>query len=200
MPSTVRTFYWLAATQIVSVIGSRMTGVALGIWLFETTGQASPVLFVALFVMLPQAVVGSFAGVMVDRWPRRQVLLWSVVGQMACTLLLLLSFLSGAFQIWHLYAVTLVQGSIEMFQRPAMDASVTMLVPDNHRDQANGVRQMTGPIAGVIAPVLTGMLYIVLGVVGVMVIDAITFTGALVVLRRRSDSATPRRRPKTPPP
>ncbi len=71
----IKTFYLWTMTQIVSMIGSRMTGVALGIWLFMKTGDSTPVLLVSFFAALPMALVGSFAGVFADRWPRRLTLL-----------------------------------------------------------------------------------------------------------------------------
>lgn len=98
------------------------------------------------------------------------------------TFLLLLSFLSGQFQLWHLYAVALVQGFLSILQRPAMEASVTMLVPDGHRDRANAVRQITGPAAGIVAPVITGFVYAMVGVVGAMAVDLATAAVAVGVV------------------
>jgi hypothetical protein len=63
-----------------------------------------------------------------------------------------------------------------------MEASVTMLAPDGHRDRANAIRQITGSAAGMIAPVVTGFVYALLGVVGVMVVDLLTFVVAIVVV------------------
>jgi MFS family permease len=85
------------------------------------------------------------------------------IGQAVGTALLLLSFLSSAFQLWHLYLVSLLAGALDMLQRPAMEASVTILVPDSHRDRANVIRQIIGPAAGMIAPVITGFIYAFVG-------------------------------------
>jgi DHA3 family macrolide efflux protein-like MFS transporter len=93
-----------------------------------------------------------------------------------------LSFLSGRFQLWHLYSVAFAQGLLGMLQRPAMEASVTRLVPEPHRDRANTIRQITGPAAGMIAPVIAGLIYALVDVTGVMVIDLITFVIAIVVV------------------
>ena len=72
----------------------------------------------------------------------------SDVGQAAGTILLLALFVSGNFQIWHLYLVTFVQSTFGIFQRPAFDASTTMLVPDEQRDRANAIRQDDAPGGG----------------------------------------------------
>lgn len=182
MNKSVMTFYILTISQVLSLIGSRMTGVALALWLFDETGDSTPVLLAAFFAAIPLALFGSIAGVFVDRWNRRQLLIWSDLGQAVATFVLLLSFLSDGFQIWHLYAVVLVQGALDMLQRPAMEASVALLVPDNHRDRANTLRQITGPLAGIIAPVIAALMYVAVGVVGIIVIDLLTFGIAMVTL------------------
>lgn len=179
---TLRTFYILTVTQVFSIIGSIMTHTAIGIQLFEDTGNSTPLLLASFFTALPLMVGGVLAGVLVDRWPRRAVLLWSDTGQAVGTLLLLLSFASGRFALWHLYGVALLQGLLGMLQRPAMEASVTLLVPQKHRDRANAIRQITGPAAGMIAPVITGFAYTVIGVTGIMLVDLCTFVVAILVL------------------
>jgi DHA3 family macrolide efflux protein-like MFS transporter len=178
-PFGMRTFYLLTITQIFSLIGSAMSGVAIGIRVFEQTGASSPLLLASFFSGLPLMLGGLFAGVLVDRWPRRRVLVLSDTGQALGTLALLICFVLGIFELWQLYLIAFVQGALATLQRPATDASVTLLVPEAARDRANALRQMTGPAAGLVAPVLAGALYGVLGVAGIMLIDLATFVVAV---------------------
>jgi len=178
----LRVFYILTITQVLSLIGSMMTHVAVSIKVFNDTGDSTPVLMASFFSALPMMAGGCFAGVLADRWKRRHVLIASDAGQAVGTFLLLLSFLGGGFQLWHLYAVSFAQGLLGMLQRPAMEASVTMLVPEGHRDRANTIRQITGPAAGMVAPVVTGLVYAAVGVTGVMAIDLLTFAVAIMVV------------------
>jgi MFS family permease len=171
----LRTFYILVITQTLSLIGSRMTSVAIGLRVFADTGQAAPLLLVSFFNELPAMLFNSLAGVWVDRWDRRWVMMLADAGQAVGSLLLMLSFLSGHFQLWHLYAVALTQGVFAMFQEPAKGAVVTMLVPENQRDRANAVQGMAHPLAGVLAPALTGLLYTIIGLAGIVFIDLATF-------------------------
>lgn len=182
MDRHLRTFYILAVTQVLSIVGSAMTSLAIGIRVFGDTGNVTPLMLASFCSALPLMVGGSVAGVFADRWNRRLILLFADVGQALGTAVLLWSFATGAFQLWHLYAVALVNGTFAMFQRPAMDASVTMLVPDSQRDRANAIRQVTGPAAGVLAPVITGFVYTIVGVTGVMAVDLATFVVAVTVV------------------
>jgi DHA3 family macrolide efflux protein-like MFS transporter len=177
--NSLRTFYILVITQTLSMIGSRMTGIAIGIWVFNHTGSTSPLLLTAFFNEVPGMLGSSLAGVLVDRWDRRRVLMLADAGQAVGSLLLLVSFLSGNFQLWHLYAVVLLQGVFAIFQGPAKDASTTMLVPEAQRERANAIQQMAFPLAGVIAPALTGVLYAVADIPGIILIDLTTFVVAV---------------------
>ena len=179
---TLRTFYILILTQTFSLIGSRMTGLAIGIKVFNDTEQATPLALTAFFGAVPSLISASVAGVLADRWDRRYVMMISDAGQAVGTLLLLASFASGVFEVWHLYVVSLIQSVFGVFQQPAFEASVTMLVPDEHRDRANAIQQLTGPASGIIAPIAAGLLFTLVGVVGVMTIDLMTFLAAMVVV------------------
>jgi MFS family permease len=181
---SLRPFYLLMLTQTFSLIGSRMTSIAIGIRVTVDTGQASPLLLVSFFNELPMMLFGSAAGVLVDRWPRRRVMVLADAGQALGSALLLASFASGAFELWHLYVIVLYQGTCAMFQGPAQDVVTTLLVPDASRDRANALRQMSFPLAGVIAPALTGLLYPLVQMGGIIAIDMVTFLAAVIVVMR----------------
>jgi MFS family permease len=180
--NTLRTFYILIATQVFSLIGSEMTSLAVGIWVYQKTGNATPLTLAAFFAAVPRLITPSFAGVLADRWDRRYVMVLADAGQAVGTFLLMLSFLSGDFQLWHLYAVSALQAAFAMFQGPAFQASVTMMIPDAQRDRANAIQQLTGPAAGLVAPIMAGLLFAVVDAPGVMAIDLFTFFGAMAVV------------------
>lgn len=182
MSAKLRTFYTIVLTQTLSLIGSRISGLALGIWLFNETGNATPIALVAFFQIAPQVVMSSFAGVITDRWDRRYVMALSDFGQAIGTVLLLFLFASGSFQIWHLYLVTFIQSIFGVFQGPAFTASITMLVPDQQRNRANAIMQMTSPAAGIVAPAVAGLVFAAVGVIGAIVIDIVTFVIAFAVV------------------
>ncbi len=175
-------YYALLVTQTVSLIGSQISEYAVSIAVFRATGHATPLALVAFFSIAPATLLGGFAGALADRFDRRGMMLIANLGFTVCSGLLLLSFASGAFRLWHLYTLTLGASVFATLERPAFQASVAMLVPDSHRDRANAIGQMTGPAAGVIAPAAAGMMYALVGVVGSITIDIATFIAAVAVL------------------
>lgn len=178
----LRTFYALILAQVVSLIGSRISGLAMSIWVYQETGDATPLALVQFFGFLPSVIAAGAAGVMADRYDRRYVMALADAGQAVGTVFLFISFASGDFQLWHLYAVTLLQAVFRMFQSPAFLASVTMLVPDEHRDRANAVQQLSGPFTGIVAPAIAGIIYSLVQVTGAILIDLATFFVAVAIV------------------
>jgi len=175
-------YYALLVTEAVSLIGSQISGYAISIAVFRATGRAAPLTLVAFFSAAPAILLGGYAGALADRFDRRGVMLIANLGFVAVSGLLLLSFASGAFHLWHLYVLTLGASLFAALERPAFQASIAMLVPDRHRDRANALRQITGSAAGVIAPAVAGLLYALVGVVGSISLDIATFIAAIAVL------------------
>lgn len=176
-------FWTMLITQTLSLIGSRMSGFAVGIWVFRQTGSATPLALVAFFEIVPAILLSNVAGMIADRFDRRHVMFFANLGQAVSSVLLIASFFSGHFELWHLYVVALVQSTFGIFLNPAFQSSLTMLTDDSQRDRANAINQLTGPLAGVLAPGMAGALYALVGVTGVIVIDLISFlvAGAAVI-------------------
>ncbi|MEK9162121.1 MAG: MFS transporter [Chloroflexota bacterium] len=180
--NSLLSFYLIIITQTLSLVGSQMTTFGLGIWLFTQTGRAAPLLLTAFFNELPGVLFGSFIGVLIDRWDRKVILILADAGQALGTLILLWSVATNNFQIWILFAVAFVQGTFAAFQNPAKDATTTLLVKEDQRDRANGIQQVAFPLAGVMAPVLAGGLYVWVGLAGIIAVDLITFIIAVVAV------------------
>ena len=159
-----------------------MTSIGVGIWVFAQTGRTTPLLLTSFFNELPGMLAGSLAGVIVDRWDRRRVMILADCGQAVGSLLLMVSFLSGRFEVWHLYGVAFLQGVFATFQGPAERAATTMLVDEAYRERANGLKETAFPLAGVLAPVFTGLFYTVVGIAGIILIDLATFLIAVIFL------------------
>jgi len=181
-PAGVRTYYILLLAQAVSLLGSQISGLAVSIAVFRQTGHATPIALVAFFSLAPRMFLGGFAGAVADRFDRRRIMLLANVGYVVSSGLLLASFASGAFQLWHLYVLVLASALCAAIEAPAFQASVAVLVPDSRRDRANAMAMIGGPAAGVLAPTIAGLLYAVIGVVGAISLDLASFVIAILVL------------------
>lgn len=175
----LRTFYALATSQTLSQIGGNMSFLAIGIYVYQQTKQATPLVMLSLFMLLPILLASGIAGVLADRYDRRKLMIIGDSGAALGSLALLISVSSGNFQLWHLYAAALWQGVFSTLQRPAFEASVSQLVPDEQRNRANAIMQLGKPASLLVSSALTGVLYVAIGVVGIFAIDLITFLVAV---------------------
>ncbi len=177
-------FLWIWAGQVVSIFGSSLSGFALGVWLYQVTGSASNFALVALCTVLPQLLVSPLAGALVDRYPRRWMMVLGDSGAALCTLAMAILFFSGPVlvQPWQVFLVTALSSAFGALQSPAYLALVPGMVPEAQLGRANGLIQLGQGLAEVLAPALAGLLVASIGVPGVLLIDLATFLVAVSVL------------------
>ena len=171
---------WLG--QFVSIIGSSMTRFGLTIWAWQITGRATALALVGLFSLVPMLLVSPFAGAVVDRWSRKRVMILGDLVAGVCTLFLIVLFLAGRLEIWHVYLVAVLAGAGEAFQRPAYTAAISTMIPKKHYGRAQGMIGMVESATGIIAPVAAGALLGFIGIDGIMFIDMATFLFAVSML------------------
>jgi DHA3 family macrolide efflux protein-like MFS transporter len=183
---SMRTFLVIWAGQLMSLIGSGLTGFALSVWMFEQTGQATPIALNALFFNLPRVLLSPIAGSVADRYNRRLILILADTGAALSTLAIALILFSGNLQVWHIYLTTAISSSFGAFQEPTYRASITMLVPKAHLARAGGIQQVGFAIQSILTPGIAGPLYLAVGLGGVILVDFVTFffaIGALLATR-----------------
>lgn len=158
-----------------------MTRFALAIHVWTLTGEATPVVLVGVFAALPALLLGVFAGVMVDRWQRKWILMISDLGSGFATLLLLLFLLAGDLSAWHIYVAVIISGICNLFQSLAFSTSISLLVDKSQYNRANAMMSLAEYTALIGAPVLAGILFPQVGLAGIFVIDVVTFLLAVSI-------------------
>jgi MFS family permease len=182
----MRTFYIIWAGELISMIGSGLSGFALGVWVFTKTQQATPFAMTVLLANLPRILLAPLAGSLADRWNRRLLMILADVGSALTTLAAVLVLYMGDLQLWHIYVIVVLNSVCGAFQEPAYMASITMLVPKKDLSRASGMVQLGQAIEPLVTPLLAGLLFAVIGLGGVFLIDFITFffaIGALLIVR-----------------
>jgi hypothetical protein len=177
-----RTFLIVWFGQLVSLLGSALTGFALGVWIFQRTGSETQFALTFLFLVLPRVLLGPFAGALVDRWDRRLAMIIGDTGAALSTLAVASLLFAGQLQVWHIYIATAVSAAFSTIQRPAYSAAVSLLIPEDQLGRASGLRRIAGSTADLLAPVLAGFLVVTIGIERVILIDVATFFIAVTTL------------------
>jgi len=181
-PSGMRTFTAVWIGQLISLVGTGMTGFALVIYIWQLTGQATALALGAFFRFAPTVLVSPIAGALVDRWNRRKIIVLADSGAGILTSVLLLLYVTDDLQIWHIYLAGAFTGAFESFHFPAFSAAITVMLKKEHYARASGMMSFAEAASGIFAPIFAGVLLIIIGIGGVMTIDVFTFVVAVTAV------------------
>ncbi len=180
--SGLRTFLIIWFGQFISVIGSGLTGFALGVYLYQRTGAATQLALSLVAASLPHLVLLPFAGALVDRWERRRVLILSDTGAALVTLSFWALLTLGRLEVWHVYLGNAIASALSAFQRPAYLALPSLLVPKSQFGRVSGLMQLAESVSIIVAPLVAGFLIAGIGIQGVFLVDFATFLFAVSTL------------------
>jgi MFS family permease len=178
----MRTFFVIWSGQLVSTIGSGLTGFALGVWIYQETGSVTMFALNMLAVAVPNLIVSPFAGALVDRWDRRWVMIMSDTGAGLATLLIAVLYMTDNLEVWNIILATAFNSAFTTFQWPAYSAVTTLLVPKEQLGRAGGMVQIGEAVSQLLAPAAGGALFVTIGLGGVIAIDFVTYLFAVLTL------------------
>jgi len=175
-------FIMIWAGQVISVIGSDLTGFALGVWVYQRTGSVTQFTLIVICTVAPGILLSPLVGALVDRWDRRSIMILSNITSGLCTLAIALLFLLGWLQQWHIWILMAAISTATAFLLPAYSASISLMVPRRHLGRASGMVQFGQAAAEIVSPLLAGLLILTIHLDGVLLIDFGTYLVAIAAL------------------
>lgn len=179
----IRSYRNLFAGQAISDIGDGITLLLLLLVINELTGSMTALALMAIAEAVPHFTVGLFAGVYVDRWNRRSVML--AADLIRAVIVLSFAFVASAGIVPLLYVLAFAQSSVSTFFRPARGALLPKIVPREGLPAANSLSQGSQVVGSVIGAGIAGLLFGVFGsgMVG-FALDAATFLVSFLFISR----------------
>jgi MFS transporter, DHA3 family, macrolide efflux protein len=184
-----RDFVLMWFAQLVSTAGSSLTDLAAGIYVYEQTGSAFLVGVTLMATAIPSLIVGLIAGVFVDRYDRRSVMMASNLGQ--AIVVALIPFLIGV-DTALLFVAILVNAGIKQFFDPAYEALIPEIASDDELTAANAFLQIASFGSTAIGFAAAGLLASAFDIRWAFWIDSLTFVvsaACIYALRVRSKPA-----------
>jgi DHA3 family macrolide efflux protein-like MFS transporter len=175
-------FFAIWTGQAFSLIGSRLVQFALVWWLTRETGSGTVLATATLVAILPGIILGPLAGALVDRWNRRRVMIVADGFVALVSVWLVYLSWSGSLAVWHIYAAMLARALGEAFHWPAMQASTSLMVPEEQLSRVAGINQTVQGALNIAAPPLGAIALGLLPFHGVMAIDVVTAALAILPL------------------
>ncbi|HEY9089916.1 MAG TPA: MFS transporter [Anaerolineaceae bacterium] len=168
--------------QIVSVLASSMSQFGLTIWMYQQTESATAMGLMQVFFITPFLLISPFAGVMIDRYNRKLMMMLSDLAAVVATSGIFILIATGRLEFWHLYISAILNGIGNAFQWPAYSAAISTMVPKEQLGRVNGMMSLIEAGPGVLAPILAGATLPVIGLSGILLIDVVTFFFAVGTL------------------
>jgi MFS family permease len=165
--------------QTLSMIGDWMMFIVLGIWAKTLTGSSSAAGLV-FFVLTLTGVVAPLGGLVVDRLPKRPLMIATHVVLAGVMCLLFLVHDRG--DLWLLYVVTALYGLGGDLFAASRGAMLKAMIPDELLGEANGVYQSIREGLRIVAPLAGAGIFAVFGGSAVAAVDAVTFLGSAATL------------------
>lgn len=173
-PPSLRPFFTIWTGQAISLLGSQLVQFALIWWLTQETGSGTVLALASIVGLVPAVLLGPFAGVLIDRWNRRRTMILADVSVALATLVLAALFWSGNVAIWHVFVILFIRSLAGTFHWPAMQASTSLMVPEEHLARIQGLNQMVQGGLSIVAAPLGAILITTLPIQGVLAIDVVT--------------------------
>lgn len=194
---THRDFRLFFAGQAISQVGDAIFFVAIAWHALEASGSARGVGLVAGAFITAQVALLVAGGLLVDRLPRRAILVGSDVAQGTLALALAVTTFSGLANIPVLMAFAAAFGAAQAIAMPALTAVVPDIVPREHLTSANSLYQGTRTLSIIVGPIVGGALVALWGPGAAYAADAASFGGSALLLLAsaiRPPAPTERRR------
>ncbi|MGQ4514450.1 MFS transporter [Streptomyces sp. DW26H14] len=154
----VRNYRLFATGAVVSNIGTWMSRITQD-WLVQSLTHSSAAVGVTTALQfLPMLLFGLYGGVLVDRYPKRRLLLGTQGAMGLCGLVLAALTLSGHVQVWHVYLIAFLVGVVTVVDNPTRQSFVSEMVGPNQVRNAVSLNSANFQTARLVGPAVAGVL------------------------------------------
>lgn len=168
--------------QIISLIGTWMQSVAQAWLVLRLTGSGTALGLVIALQFLPVLLFGPFGGVIADRFPKRRLLLATQAIAMSQALLLGTLVITGAVELWMVFAMAGAFGLVTAIDNPARQTFVVEMVGPANLTNAITLNSVVVNAARVVGPALAGLLIAVVGIGICFIINAASYVAVIAAL------------------
>jgi hypothetical protein len=169
--------------QMIAGIATSTAFYALPFWIAEKSGNSGLALATwESFFFGAYLCFVLFALFFIDRFPRKTSMLAYDFLLLSATAILLVLESTGTLKLWHIYMNAIVQGIGYAFRLPSYASVITILVPRREYVRANGMLSLLYDTPEIFGPVLAGLLYITMGLKGILAINLLSFVFSIGAL------------------
>lgn len=174
--------FWIG--QLISLTGSWMQTTAQAWLVLQITGSPFALGVVTALQFLPIMLLSLVGGVIIDRLPKQRLILATQVAALVQAGIFGTLVATGAIQLWHVYVLAAIQGTINALDNPARQAFVPELTGREHLVNAVALNSMLFNGARIIGPALAGLVIARIGIAPTLFLNALSFVAVIWGLLR----------------
>lgn len=166
----------LMVGKLVSLIGTQMQNFALSLYVLKITGSGTKFASVLAVTLIPQLILGPFAGVFVDWFDRKKILVYL---DLAAGLLVggygILYMANGGLSLGSIYVIAISLSIISLIFQPAIGTVIPSIVEKEELIDANGINSFVMSVGNLAAPLLAGVLFGFYGLFIILLLNGVSF-------------------------
>jgi MFS family permease len=168
-----RNFSLLWFGQFISIIGDWVLFIALPFYTYSLTGSVLATGAMFMVSTLPRLLLGSVAGVFVDRWDRKRMMILADILRVFIVLMLVL--VRSSSWLWLIYVSSFLESVVSQFFNPSKSAIIPLMVGEKDLLAANSLNGLSDALTRLLGSALGGVLMGWLGFSSVVLLDAGSF-------------------------
>lgn len=182
MQTSFKRFTFLILALSVSMLGSHLTGFALGLWALKQVNSVTEFSWITACGAMPSALLGPIAGAWVDRWPIKRTLITAQLISASCTLTLAILYFTHSLSVYYIMLVVAISSAATSVFFPAMSVVTTLMVEKNDLPRASAMIGLLYALVQVIYPSLGGALNQTIHLDGIFIVDLCCYGLAIIAL------------------
>lgn len=185
----IRNYRIFLGAQLISVTGTWMQWVAQSWLVLRLTGSGTSVGIVTALSFLPMLIGGAWSGIVADRYDKRRILIITQASAAVLALLLGALTATGLVELWMIYALSLANGVVMLFDHPTRQAFVMELVGPEKVSNAVGLNSAVFNAGRVVGPAVAALLIASFGIAPSFFVNAASYLAVIVALLMLDRSA-----------
>jgi len=178
--------------QGISLCGTWMQTIGQAWLVLKITGAGTALGMVAAFQFVPMLLLGSFGGVIADRFSKRKILYFTQTASGGLALMLGILVATDLVKLWMIYIFVFSLGLVNAIDNPTRQTFITEMVGEDQLPNAVSLNSAQVNLARAIGPAIGGGLIATLGLAPLFVINGISYVGVLVALfKMRAEELRP---------
>lgn len=189
--SGLKLFYFILFGQSISLLGSSLTGFALGVWVFQSSASVMDFTSILVASTLPGIILGPFIGSWIDRLERKPLLIAAQFGSALITIALAVLYHYEMLGFWHIMVIVSLGSVFATVLQVGFTSTVTLMVQSQDLNKANAALGMVLGLVQLAGPFLAGKALDTIGISTILLLDVVSYLFGLGTLFVATLPATP---------